>query len=157
MKLDNRAFIIRQNILKFVVLLIYATIMSVIVFTGTLELLFGYTDKITISVVISFAYLFFLMYNYNIDYNYISFSDEGTKFIFHFVSSRPLNKRPKAIEILKTKFGGYKIEKSFFGKKKEIVISVKTQNGIAKYPPINISALTKSQVIILTNSLKQHA
>jgi len=38
MQLNNRSFILRQNILQFIILLIYATIMVVIVFTATFEI-----------------------------------------------------------------------------------------------------------------------
>jgi hypothetical protein len=117
--------------------------------------LFESINEVTLAVVFSLFYLAFLMYNYLIDYNYLSFSDEGNKFIFHYISSKPLNKKPKAIEVVKNKFEGYKIERTLFGRKTEIIISVKTQHGVAKYPPINISGLSKTQIILLTKSLKQ--
>jgi len=155
MTFNNSSRIVQYNITQFVVLLVYATIMLVLVFTTTFDFLIRDMNKASLAIIISIIYLCFLMYNYIVDYNFISFSDEGSKFVFHYISTRLLNKKRKAIEITKSKFAGYKIEKSFFGKKKEIVISIKTQNGVAKYPPLSISALTKSQVILLTNSLKQ--
>ena len=155
MTINNSTTIIRYNIRQFAVLLVYATIIAIIVFTALFELLLPSINKTYVAIVVSFAYLLFLIYNYIIDFNFISFSDEGDKFVFHFVSTRPLNKKRKAIEISKYKFDGYKIDRSFFGKKKEIVIFMKTQNGVAKYPPINISALNKSQIYLLTKSLKK--
>jgi len=154
MQLNNKPFILQQNILQFIILLIYATLMVVIVFTDTFEMLFVSKNMVTLAVVLSLVYLAFLMYNYLIDYNYLSFSDDENKYIFHFISSRPMNKKPKAIEVLKNKFEGYKIERTLFGRKTEIIISVKTQHGVAKYPPINISGLSKTQIILLTKSLK---
>ncbi len=154
MQLNNKPFILQQNILQFIILLIYATLMVVIVFTTIFEVFFESINKTTVAIVISLVYLAFLMYNYLIDYNYLSFSDDENKYIFHFISSRPMNKKPKAIEVLKNKFEGYKIERTLFGRKTEIIISVKTQHGVAKYPPINISGLSKTQIILLTKSLK---
>ncbi|OFX88235.1 MAG: hypothetical protein A2W99_10125 [Bacteroidetes bacterium GWF2_33_16] len=155
MTINNSSRIVRYNITQFVVLLVYATILSLLVFTVTLDMLLKDINKTTIVVLITLVYLGFLMYNYIIDYNFISFSDNGNKFVFHYISNRPLNKQRKAIEIAKNKFDGYNIERSFFGKKIEIIISIKTQNGVAKYPPLNISALSKTQIILLTKSLKQ--
>lgn len=155
MQLNNRTFIVRQNIIQFITLLIYATIIIVLVFTDTFEVLFDSINELTLAVVFSLVYLAFLMYNYLMDYNYLSFSDDGNKFIFHYISSKPLNKKPKAIEVVKNKFEGFKIEKTLFGRKTEIIISVKTQHGVAKYPPINISGLSKTQIVLLTKSLKQ--
>lgn len=155
MTFNNTSRIVHHNIIQFVVLLVYATIMLVLVFTTTLDFLIGDMNKASLAIIISIIYLCFLMYNYIIDYNFISFSDEGSKLVFHYISTRPLNKNRKAIEISKSKFEGYKIEKSIFGMKKEIVFSVKTQNGVAKYPPLNISALSNTQIYYLTTSLKQ--
>ncbi|MGE0090145.1 MAG: hypothetical protein AB7S50_11815 [Bacteroidales bacterium] len=155
MTFNNSPRIVQYNIVQFVTLLVYATLMLILIFTTTIDFLFKDVNKVSIAILLSILYLCFLMYNYIIDYNFISFSDEDGKFVIHYISIRPLNKKRKAIEILKSKFAGYKIENSFFGKKKEIIFSVKTQHGEAKYPPLNISALNKNQIYLLTNSLKQ--
>lgn len=155
MTFNNGPRIVQYNIVQFVTLLIYTTIMVVLVFTSTLDFLIKDFSKTTIAIALSLIYLCFLMYNFIIDFNYISFSDEGNKLVFHFISVRPLNKKRKAIEINKSKYEGYKIVNSFFDRKKEIIISVKTQHGIANYPPINISALNKNQLYLLVNSLKK--
>lgn len=155
MTFNNSSRIVQHNIIQFVALLVYATIMIALIFTTILNFLIVDLNKSTIVILISIIYLCFLIYNYIIDYNFISFSDEGNKLVFHYISTRPLNKKRKAIEIAKNKLVSYKIEKLFFGIKKEIVFSVKTQNGVAKYPPLNISALTNNQIYFLVNSLKQ--
>ena len=157
MTFSNTSRIVQHNIIQFVSLLVYATIMISLIFTDYFNFLTVNINKWTIVILISIIYLGFLMYNYIIDYNFISFSDDGNKFTFHYISTRPLNKKRKAIEIPKNKFVSYKIEKLFFGIKKEIIFSVKTQHGEAKYPPLNISALNKSQIYLLTNSLKQQS
>jgi len=101
MTFNNSSRIVQHNIIQFVALLVYATIMIALIFTTILNFLIVDINKSTIVISISIIYLSFLMYNYIIDYNFVSFSDEGNKFVFHYISTRPLNKKRKAIEIAK--------------------------------------------------------
>jgi hypothetical protein len=49
------------------------------------------------------------------------------------------------VEIDKRSFAGYKTETRMFGMIKSIILFQKFQEGVAKYPPIFITALSKEE------------
>jgi tripartite-type tricarboxylate transporter receptor subunit TctC len=52
---------------------------------------------------------------------------------------------------------GYKIESRFFGLIQSIILYQRIQQGIAKYPPVHISALTREEKSKLIRSLNQYS
>ncbi|MFO7830201.1 MAG: hypothetical protein R6V23_16385 [Bacteroidales bacterium] len=155
MQFDNRNNTLKLNIRRYLVLLIFASLLGVFIFTGALEHPFwgiGKTEGIVLVVVL---YALYLVVTYFINYNYLYYSDEGSKIILRFVSLRPFNSKRNAIEIPKKYYNGYIIKKSLFNLKEEIIFSIHTQKGIAKYPPISITGLTVKQKNLLKRSLNQ--
>jgi len=157
MTINNRNTIIHFNINRFIIIVCYVTLISISVFTSIFELYLGQINKTIVVIAASILFLMYLAYYYILKYNYFNFSDNGSKLVFHYISLNLLNRKKNAVEILKSNFNGYKLKKSFFGKKIEIILYTKTKNGIAKYPPISISSLTKSQIQVLISSLKNFA
>ena len=80
---------------------------------------------------------------------------ENFNLMFRFVSMRPLDNNKKAIQINKADFAGFKFEKSFFGYKENLILSLKTKKGVANYPPISISALSQKHKAMLKQALNQ--
>ncbi len=110
-------------------------------------------SKYVISVFLICIYIGYYLIRYILDLNYIHFNIESGKLIFRYYSLRPLNKQHRSIEIPINSFGGFKIQKSFFGLKKELILYQKVQGKLAKYPPISITALNKEQFLLLNNAL----
>ncbi len=88
-----------------------------------------------------------------LNYQFISFSDEGDLIIFRYFTAGITGGRKNSVEINKSSFSGYKIETKFFGLIDSIVLMQKLQGGIAKYPPIYISALSRQEKAKIINSL----
>lgn len=153
---DNRNTVLRLNKIRYIVLLIFITLISIVIWSGWFENQVLGLGKLTYSITISIIYLFYLMISYILNYNFLSYKDDGNKLLIRFVSFRPFDNAKKAIEIEKKNFGGYQVQKSFFNLKTELILNIKTKNGIAKYPPISISALTKKQVTLLKGALNQY-
>ena len=95
-----------------------------------------------------------------LNYQYISYSDEGENIVFRYFTSGIVGGKKNSIEISKISFSGYKIETRFFGLIQSITLFQNFQEGVAKYPPVYISVLNaeeKSKVIKSLNSYTTHS
>ncbi|MDR1673337.1 MAG: hypothetical protein LBS09_07780 [Bacteroidales bacterium] len=101
----------------------------------------------------SLLFLLFYWYQYRMEYTYFYFSGNGKNLIFRFYSMRNFYGKPKSIEIAKTNFYKYDVIFKFFNKKEMLVLYQKTPKGIAKYPPIPLTLLTKNQKTELKRTL----
>jgi len=88
-------------------------------------------------------YTFLALLPMILNYQYVFFSDDSDKIVFRYFTSGLVGGKKNAIEIDKRSFGGYKTESRFFGLIQSITLSHKFREGVAKYPPIYISALSK--------------
>lgn len=91
-----------------------------------------------------------------LNYQYISFSDEGENIVFRYFTSGIIGGRKNSIEINKNSFSGYKTQSRFFGLIQSIILYQKFQEGVAKYPPVYLSALSKEEKSRLFRSLNQY-
>jgi hypothetical protein len=87
------------------------------------------------------------------DYHYFYFSEQGAKLVFRFYSLSSLFKRPNSIEIKKNEFHKFQIENKLLGFRQYLLLYQQMPGGIAKYPPISISLLRKSEKKDLFNTL----
>jgi hypothetical protein len=78
-----------------------------------------------------------------LNYQFVFFSDDSDKIVFRYFTSGLVGGKKNAVEIDKRSFGGYTTESRFFGLIQSITLSHKFREGVAKYPPIYISALPK--------------
>jgi hypothetical protein len=92
-----------------------------------------------------------------LNYQFISYSDDGDYIVFRYFTSGIVGGKKNSVEINKTTFSGYKIETSFFGLVQSIVLFQKFPQGVAKYPPVYISALKPDERQKLIKSLNIHA
>lgn len=152
---DNRDIVTKLNIRRYLVLLAYLICMGLLILADIFgETILGITKSLYI-LVITLMYILYVVYAYLMDYKFFSFSDEGDKLTFKFISMRPFDNKKQAIEILKTDFRSYQIKSIFLKIKQDLILSVKTKNGVANYPPISITALSSKHKKRLINSLNQ--
>lgn len=150
---DNRNIVVRLNMRRYLTLLAYIILIVVFLVSGLFrKTVLGY-DKEVYAMFISVVYLLYVVFTFMVNYNFFSYNDEGEKLIFRFVSLRPFDNKKRAIEIKKENIMGYKIEKSFLSMGKKLILIAKTNKGIANYPPISITALSRSHIRMLENSL----
>jgi hypothetical protein len=91
-----------------------------------------------------------------LNYQYISYSDEGDYLVFRFFTAGIVGGKKNSVEINKTSFAGYKIETRFFSMIESITLFQKFQEGVAKYPPVYISVLTREEKTKIIKSLNLH-
>lgn len=113
-------------------------------------------SKYYLAVIATLIYLGHNYYEYLKDYKYIYFSDEeNRKILLRYVSLMPFNNKRYSVEINKADLHSYKINRSSLNLRQELVLYVKTPQGIAKYPPISITALSEDQINQLKKALNK--
>ena len=153
MTFDNSRTIIGLRIKIFIVtvlLLIYVVltyIAEVIEFP-----ILGFSETIWTSGFIG-IWLIFALYPIVLNYQYISFSDEGDSIVFRYFIAGIFGGRKNSILIKKVSFAGYKTETRYFGLVKSVILYQRLREGVAAYPPIYISNLSKKEKDRILNSL----
>jgi len=153
MTFDNSKTIISLRIKLFlatVVLMAYlamAYIIKLIKFP-----LLGMSD-IVWTVILIAVWLILAFLPMVLNYQFISYSDEGEFIVFRYFNAGMVGGKKNSVEINKLTFSGYKIDTRFFGLIESISLFQKFQKGVAKYPPVYISALSKDEKAKLIQSL----
>jgi len=129
--------------------------MGILLLSGIFKERIGGFEKTHVIIFLTVIYIIYVVFAYILNYNYFSFTDENEKLVFRFVSLRPFDNQKKAVEIKKQNFHGYKISHSFLNLKQDLILIIKTKNGIAHYPPISITALDKKQKNLLKAALNR--
>jgi hypothetical protein len=117
--------------------------------------LLGMSDTMWTLILVS-VYLFLAFLPMFLNYQFVSYSDNEEKLIFRYFSAGIVGGRKNSVEISKNSFSGYKIESRLFGIKQSIILFQKFKEGVAKYPPIYISALSREEKSKVIRSLDQY-
>ncbi len=156
MQLDIKRTIFKIQLRRFILAVVSVTLIILIVFLRYYEekiLGINKTLLIILLIGIYFGYIIIEMIRQPF---YIFFTDEGDKLIFRYFSLSIFNRMKSSIEIPKNEFEKYDISKSAYGMKEKIIFFRKTKQGIAKYPPVSITALSKQEKEKLLNTLKRY-
>ncbi len=89
--------------------------------------------------------LWFLFFQVS-DYNYIYFSDENNKFLLRYYKAVRLS----GGEYNSIEFPKYMLQNAFFensmaGKESDLTLIVKTKRGMAEYPTVSLTALSREE------------
>ena len=157
MTFNNGKTIVKMRIRIFAETVLLIAYIIVVYFAQLIKFpAFGISQTtMTIAVVCIFFVLAF--YPMVLDYQYVSYSDEGDTIVFRYFMTGIAGGRKNSVEINKTRFTGFKTEKKLFGLKHSITLFQQMREGIANYPPIYISNLTKQEKSKVLNSLLLHS
>lgn len=114
--------------------------------------LLGMSD-IAWTLILVAIWLIFAFFPIVLNYQYILYSDDGEAIVFRYFTSGIFGGRKNSVEINKMTFSGYTLESRFFGLIKSITLFQKFNEGVAKYPPVYISALTHEERAKIIRSL----
>ncbi|HUX94736.1 MAG TPA: hypothetical protein VMV47_03310 [Bacteroidales bacterium] len=157
MKLDNSKTIISFRIKLFVVTVLFLTYIILSYSAKVFKLtLFGWSDTLW-TIILAGVWLFIAFAPMIINYHYVSYSDEDESIVFRYFSAGIVGGRKNSVEIDKRTFAGYKTEKKLFGLIRTITLYQHFREGVAKYPPIYISALDKEERSKVVRSLNLYA
>ena len=157
MKLDNSKTIISFRIRLFTVTVLFLGYIILSYAAKAFKLsLFGLSDTIW-TIILAFIWLFIALIPMFLNYQYVTYSDEGDTIIFRYFTSGIVGGKKNSVEIDKRTFAGYKTEKKLFGLIWSITLYQHLREGVAKYPPIYISALNKEERSKIFRSLNLYA
>jgi len=114
-------------------------------------------SETTWTLILVGLYIAYAMLPLILNYQYIFFSDDGENIVFRYFTAGIVGGRKNSIEINKRSFSGYKSEVKFFGMIMSITLFQKFQEGVARYPPVYISALSRDERSKLLKSLNLYS
>lgn len=147
----NLKIVRRISIILYLTFLLLAFVASVIKFP------FWGISKSVWTILFTVCFLIIIFLPVLLNYQYIYFSDEGDTIIFRYYTSGFLEGKKNSVEIGKKTFSGFTIDKSFFGLIQSITLYQRLKEGVAKYPPVYISALKRRDKESIIESLNSYA
>jgi hypothetical protein len=103
-------------------------------------------------------FILFLIYRTELKYQYIIYNDENNKIILRYYPFTSFfNTKYTSIEIPFNSLYKIEIQKVFFNRREELIIFQTLKEGVAKYKPIPLTALTKKEKNDLIQSLNHYA
>ena len=108
---------------------------------------------ILLSLFVTFVVLVSL--NLTREYNYIIYKETDDKIIMRYYPLHPFHDKFKSIEISKQTFSHFELEKLSLGLRENLYLFQMSKKGLAKYPAISLSALSKKQRSTVLESLSK--
>jgi len=153
MIIENSKTVIKIRLRAFVASVIVVVLITLIYTTRILiNPIWGLNESQWSFIIIGVFVLILILNNFR-DFHYIYFSDNGNKIVVKFYSTRIFSGKKNTIEIHKKDFVKFETNSSFFKMRDYIIIYQKLKKGIAKYPPISITGLSKKDKTKLKNQL----
>ncbi|HOO98826.1 MAG TPA: hypothetical protein PLV06_08830 [Bacteroidales bacterium] len=156
MTFDNSKTIISLRIRLFVVTVLLLAWLAVVYVAQLIEFpVLGISDTIATIVLVA-IYLLIALWPMFRNYQYVFFSDDDEYIVLRYFFSGLTGGRKNSITIEKKAFAGYKYVSKYSGLVKSLILYQKTGQGIAKYPPVYISALSHEQRNMLLQILNRY-
>jgi hypothetical protein len=156
MTFDNSKTIISLRIKLFGVTVLFLAYITLAYVAKMIKFpILGMSD-IVWTIILVAIWLFIAFLPMVLNYQFVFYSDDTEKIIFRYFTSGIIGGRKNSVEIDKRSFSGYKVETRFFGLIQSIILLQQFREGVAKYPPVYISALSHAEKVKLFKSLDSH-
>ena len=156
MVLQNRKTAIMVRFRTFILTIIFVCLITIIYTTRLLDTpLFG-LHKNYITAILVGIFILILLIQYFLNLSFISYSDKGPNLVIRYYSLRIFSSKKNSIEIPKSEFVRFEVIKTSLGMKRELYLYQRVRSGIAKYPPIPITSLTKEERTTIHDSLSRY-
>ncbi|HKI89175.1 MAG TPA: hypothetical protein VKA38_09115 [Draconibacterium sp.] len=134
MIIENKSRVVKLKRLFFLVSVIIAVVALVL-----------FLVDFTLSAIASVGvFALWFLYFQIADYQYIQFSNENGKILLQFYKAVKFGKSEyNSIEFPQKIIKNAYFENSMFGKMSDLTLIVKTRRGIAEYPSVSLTALSK--------------
>lgn len=157
MTFDNSKTIINVRIKLFIATVLFLVYIALTYAAKLIKFpLLGMSDTAWTLILVA-IYLIIAFLPMFLNYQFVFFSDEGERLVLRYFTAGIVGGRKNSVEINKRTFAGYKTESKYFGLVKSVVLFQQMGQGVAKYPPVYISALSKEQRSKLFRSLNAHS
>jgi hypothetical protein len=156
MTFDNSKTIISLRIRLFVVTVLFLAYLVVVYIAELVKFpLLGISDTLLTTVLVG-GYLLIVLWPMFRNYQYVYFSDDEEYIVLRYFFAGLTGGRKNTITIEKRAFAGYRYVPKFGGMVKSIILYQKTGQGVAKYPPVHITAISREQREMLLGLLNRY-
>ncbi|MBN1596700.1 MAG: hypothetical protein JW894_00245 [Bacteroidales bacterium] len=156
MVIDIKRTVLRIQLRRFITMIVFVILILAAMFLVSEKREILGLSKYQWALIIAVLYVAVMIIEALWGFNYIYFSDEEGMIMLRFFSLGFFNRRKQAIQIPKDAFGGYTIRQTLGGIKKKIILYHKFKQKNAKYPPVNISALSRNDLHQLKITLDRY-
>ncbi|MDP4223053.1 MAG: hypothetical protein Q8868_07055 [Bacteroidota bacterium] len=157
MTLNNSKAIVNLKIRARAAIILYLTYLILAYAASIIKFpLLGISSTLW-TVILTICFLIIILFPVVLKYQYVFYSDEGNDIVLRYFSTGVVAGNKNSVEINKRSFTGFRIEKEFFGFVQSLVLFQRLKEGVAKYPPIYLGALNRSQKQKLISSLTSYA
>ncbi len=157
MTLNNSKSIINLKIIRRVSIVFFLTFLTLSYAANIIKFPLLGMSRVTWTIILLAIFLLIIFLPILLNYHYVSFSDEGENIIFRYFSMGIIPGNKNSVEINKRTFSGFTLEKKLFGLSQGITMYQRLKEGVAKYPPIYITALKREEKARVLNSLNSFA
>ena len=157
MTITNDKATLKRKIITLILTIVATGMIALLLFTELGDSPVLGQERNTWILLIVILYLLYLGYHYMMNYYFFYYSDSHNKLLFRFYPVLSISPERKAIEIPKKDFDHYEITKSFFDRKGKILLYQQMPQGLARYPALSITLLSKEEKQKLFESLDQYS
>ena len=146
MKFQNKRNTASIWLNKFVLTLFFIILLIAVGFVRWFDIpVLGMERVYWIVIIVSFWFIIILIQNLR-QPCYIYFEDTQDTIIIRYYPLRIINQKKNSIEISKKSFVRYETVKFYMGAYEKLIIYQRFKNGIAKYPPVSLSAVDRKDI-----------
>ncbi|MDD2385895.1 MAG: hypothetical protein PHP52_03840 [Bacteroidales bacterium] len=128
--------------IKLGIMLISLVLVALVV----VSLIFSWSKNHLFEYILVGVYVLFMAFVFVKNYNYVYYNSDGPKIIFRYIPLSPLTAGNYSIEIPRRDFVNAELKTSFFGLRKYLILYVKSAQGVAKFKPVSLSIMSKSEI-----------
>lgn len=153
MLIDSKQRVINIQLRRLLTLLGAVALAIGVILLGKLPNTFLGLNKYHWAIVVGIIYVLTVVVDKIWEYTYLFYSDETDQIVLRYFSLAYFNKKKHSIEIPKAEFTSFVLKESLWGLKKKIILRRFYKNVEAKYPPISLTILNKTQFAEMLLSL----
>ena len=157
MIINNSKSVINLKILQRTSIIVYLILLALAFAAMIIRFPLLGISRAVWTIIFTACFLIIIFLPVLLNYQYIYFSDEGDSIIFRYYSAGLFEGKKNSVEIGKKTFSGFTFDKKFFGLVQSITLYQRLKEGIAKYPPIYISAINRQDRDSILKSLNSYA
>lgn len=156
MKYDNKQNTYRIWLRRLLMAIIFTLLIITILLTDWFDNPEGNLSKYHLIIAIAGVYLIISLLNYMRLPYFVYFSDMNEMIVLRYYPLSIFNSKKNSIEIPKKQFVKFETSRFFFGMEEKLIVYQLYRKKIARYPPISLSAVDRSDRERIKAALRKH-
>jgi len=156
MTLDNGKRIVLLRLIAFITTIMYVLYVFLAYFPKSFRKVMSDESLMILTVVVTVIYLGILFWPAIMRYRYLYFSADERTVTLRWYKTGLMPGESKSIQIPVDRFAGYEIITKGMGLYRYITLFQQVQGRRAAYPPVSITALSKTQRAYIEETLKNY-